>query len=102
YFYTKRFLIMVKEDTGVKSFLKIHPDDNVLVALKDLAAGTPITFNGHHFVLKDNVSAKHKFFIDDLSAGDEVTMYGVLVGKVQRDVSEGELMTTANTKHAAG
>jgi altronate hydrolase len=93
---------MVKEETGVKSFLKIHPDDNVLVALKDLAVGTTISFNSHHFVLKDNVPAKHKFFTDDLSAGDEVRMYGVLVGKVQRGVSEGELMTTANTKHAAG
>jgi altronate hydrolase len=93
---------MVKEETGVKSFLKIHPDDNVLVALKDLAAGTTISFNSHHFVLKDTVSAKHKFFTTDLSAEDEVRMYGVLVGKVQRGVSEGELMTTANTKHAAG
>jgi altronate hydrolase len=93
---------MVKEETGVKSFLKIHPDDNVLVALKDLAVGTTISFNSHHFVLKDNVPAKHKFFTDDLSAGDEVRMYGVLVGKVQRGVNEGELMTTANTKHAAG
>jgi altronate hydrolase len=93
---------MVKEETGAKFFLKIHPDDNVLVALKDLTAGTPIAFDGHYFILKNNVSAKHKFFTDDLSAGDEVMMYGVLVGKVQRDVGKGELMTTANTKHAAG
>jgi altronate hydrolase len=93
---------MVKEETRVKSFLKIHPNDNVLVALRDLAAGTPISVHGHHFILKDNVSAKHKFFTGHLSAGDEVTMYGVLVGKVQKDVSEGELMTTSNTKHAAG
>jgi altronate hydrolase len=102
YFYTKRFLIMVKEETAVKSFLKIHPDDNVFVALKDLAAGTRISFKGDHFMLKDNVLAKHKFFIKDLCAGDEVTMYGVLVGKVQKDIKQGELMTTINTKHAAG
>jgi altronate hydrolase len=29
-------------------------------------------------------------------------MYGTLVGKLQCDVSRGELMTTTNTKHAAG
>ncbi|MDB5192152.1 MAG: altronate dehydratase [Segetibacter sp.] len=92
---------MVKEDVIVKPFLKIHPKDNVLVALKDLQMGTPILYNGHEFKLKENVAAKHKFFTNDMAAGEEVLMYGVLVGKVQKDLSAGELMTTANTKHAA-
>lgn len=85
-----------------RSFLKIHPDDNVLVALKDLPAGTLINFNNHSFTVKEIVPSKHKFFADDLSAGDEVIMYGVLVGKVQSDINSGTLMTTSNTKHAAG
>jgi len=84
------------------SFLKIHPEDNVLVALKDLAHGTEISSNGSQFKLIENVAAKHKFFEHDLSAGDNVIMYGVLVGKLQADVLQGQAMTTANTKHAAG
>ena len=84
------------------SFLQVHPKDNVLVALRDLPAGTMITFNGDQFGLKEPISAKHKFFIEDLAEGDEVIMYGVLVGKVQYDVPKGGLMTTANTKHASG
>lgn len=36
-----------------------------------------------------------------MRAGDEVFMYGVLVGKVQQAVEKGQLMTTDNTKHAA-
>lgn len=85
-----------------RSFLKIHPDDNVLVALKDLPSGTVVNYNGFAFQLQENVPAKHKFFIRDMHAGDEVIMYGTLVGKIQFDVSRGKAMTTANTKHAAG
>src|SRR5829696_3249692 len=88
---------MVNEETTGHPFLKIHPKDNVLVALKDLAAGTTIKYNGREFLLKQDVKAKHKFFLDTLSAGSEVLMYGVLVGKVQKDVNLGEVMTTLNT-----
>lgn len=83
-------------------FLMIHPDDNVLVALKDLDSGTPVSFNGHDFKLMENVAAKHKFFVQNVCAGDDVIMYGVLVGKVQTDILQGQVMTTQNTRHAAG
>ena len=93
---------MIKEQEAVHSFLKIHPDDNVLVALKDLKGGTAISFEGNEIIVTQDIPSKHKFFIDDLIAGNEVIMYGTLVGTVQRNVSKGELMTTDNTKHAAG
>jgi altronate hydrolase len=85
-----------------ESILKIHPDDNVLVALKDLSAGSPVLFNESSFELLDDVKAKHKFFLHDMNAGDDVIMYGTLVGKIQCDVFKGQVMTTNNTTHAAG
>jgi len=93
---------MIKEQQTVQSFLKIHPNDNVLVALKDLKKGTVITYKEQKIAIQQDVPSKHKFFICDLNSGKEVTMYGTLVGKVQCNVSQGELMTTENTKHAAG
>lgn len=84
------------------TFLKIHPDDNVLVALTDLQVGTLVTENGHDIVIHDPVPAKHKFFIKDMEAGENVIMYGVLVGEIQFQVMKGQVMTTSNTKHAAG
>src|SRR5204862_3060966 len=83
-------------------YLKIHPDDNVLVALKDLPSGSPVLVNQDSFQLCDDVKAKHKFFLNDLSANADVIMYGTLVGKVQCDVLKGQVMTTHNTRHAAG
>jgi altronate hydrolase len=84
------------------SFLKIHPGDNVVVALKDMSAGAPVAFNGYSFALAEDVKAKHKFFLQDMNKDDEVIMYGTLVGKIQCNVSKGQAMTTHNTKHAAG
>lgn len=83
-------------------FLKIHPDDNVMVALKDLPPGLSVKFNNQDIVLKEKISAKHKFFLRDMASGEDVIMYGALVGKVQQDIQQGTLMTPENTKHAAG
>lgn len=81
--------------------LKIDVKDNVLVALSDLAQGTEVDFEGNRYVLLEDIPAKHKFFTSDMSAGEEIFMYGVLVGKVQFPVKIGSRMTVDNTKHAA-
>jgi len=84
-----------------RNFLQIHPSDNVLVALSDLAAGTLIDFNGATFALKDNVQAKHKFSFADLDLGAQVLMYGVLVGKTSKAIPQGGAVTVDNLVHAA-
>jgi altronate hydrolase len=81
--------------------VKMHPKDNVLVALTDLQKGDAIVFESETYILQETIKAKHKFYMTDLSANGEVIMYGVLVGKVQCDVKKGSLMTTENLKHAA-
>ncbi|MFD0750941.1 UxaA family hydrolase [Mucilaginibacter calamicampi] len=81
--------------------LKINKADNVLVALQDLQAGQQVAFEGETYTLVEAIPAKHKFFMRDMSAGEELFMYGVLVGKVQYDVKRGARMSTDNTKHAA-
>ena len=81
--------------------LKVHPKDNVIVALKNLKKGQRVTYAGEEFELQDDVPAKHKFFMHDMQHGDEIIMYGVLVGKTQFFVARGGLMSVENTKHAA-
>lgn len=84
-----------------KTYLQIHPDDNVLVALQDLPQGTTIEWNNNHFQLLENVTAKHKFTISPLAKDAEVYMYGVLVGKVNYALETGALISTENLRHAA-
>ena len=81
--------------------LKVHPSDNVIVALKDLKAGEVVTYHHDSYVLVDDVDAKHKFFTENLAAGERVMMYGTLVGETQQPVLAGACVTTENLKHAA-
>lgn len=81
--------------------LKVHPKDNVLVALTNLKAGQIVGYRGANYQLVDDVDAKHKFYTQDMQTGDEVYMYGTLVGKIQFPVKLGTRMTTDNLKHAA-
>lgn len=85
----------------VTRILKIHPNDNVLVALQNLAKGETVIHDGHEYVLQDDIQAKHKFFMQDMNVGDHIIMYGVLVGKAQHFILKGGLMDTENTKHAS-
>jgi altronate hydrolase len=84
-----------------RNIVKVHPDDNVLVALTNLQKGELVASNGTEVVLYDNVPAKHKFVTADLQQGDPIFMYGVLVGKAQSAIPKGGLITTSNVKHAA-
>ncbi len=83
------------------TFLKINSHDNVAVALSLLSKGDILLVGNKTVLLKEDIDAKHKFFLVNLKPGDEIVMYGVLVGKAQRRIECGEKMTTENTKHAA-
>ncbi|AMP98509.1 Altronate dehydratase [Pedobacter cryoconitis] len=81
--------------------LKVHPDDNVIVALTALRAGETVQYQDNYYLLTADIPAKHKFYTTDMQTGDKVIMYGTLVGKIQFPVKAGWLMTTDNLKHAA-
>src|SRR2546423_8239313 len=81
---------------------KVHPGDNVLVALTNLEEGETVVYNGSQYKLPGRVPAKHKFVTTDLQPGDEIKMYGVLVGKAEKLIPKGGVITTSNIKHAAG
>ena len=81
--------------------LQIHPSDNVLVALQNIAARTIVFHKQQAYTLIEEIPAKHKFFLQDMQSGEPVIMYGVLVGKTLQPVKVGSRMRTENTGHAA-
>ncbi len=81
--------------------LRVDPRDNVLIALRDLRKGDRVNWSGCSIELQSNVSAKHKFTTEKLSAGADVIMYGVLVGKAKESLEAGEVLTTRNLAHDA-
>ena len=81
--------------------LKVHPADNIIVALTDLKAGQEVSLDGQKYTTTTTVPAKHKFAAQYFDTHDEVTMYGVLVGKAMKPIAQGEAITTQNLAHAA-
>ena len=82
-----------------QKILKIHPKDNVLVALTDLKKGTVLTYEGCTYELQSDIAAKHKFTTNLLAKGDQIYMYGVLVGKAKKEILKGGLISTTNIVH---
>src|SRR5260370_15858466 len=78
--------------------LRIHPQDNVLVALTDLRKGETIPTSDKEYVLQSDVSAKHKFATQDLKVGDTVVMYGVRVGRAVEVIRARQAVKNCHSK----
>jgi altronate hydrolase len=81
--------------------LKIDPRDNVVVALTELTAGETVATGAEQFLLQSDIPAKHKFATRDLAVGDEIIMYGGIVGLVREAIPKGGLVSTRNVQHDA-
>ncbi|GAA4460256.1 altronate dehydratase family protein [Nibrella saemangeumensis] len=84
----------------IKNIIKIHPNDNVLVALADLQPGQTVQWEGKEYPVTEAIPAKHKLAIRTFEPGDAITMYGVLVGKAKSRIPAGGALTTFNVQHA--
>jgi altronate hydrolase len=89
------------EKMAAERILRIDPKDNVLVALTELPAGELITFAGEQYIPPSDIPAKHKFAIRDLTVGEEVIMYGGVVGLTRQAIPRGGLLSTRNVQHDA-
>ena len=69
-------------------YIKINPDDNVAVALQDLAAGEVV----EGVALKVDIPRGHKIVLHDLKAGENVVKYGFPIGHVTRDAAAGTMV----------
>ncbi|TPN81197.1 UxaA family hydrolase [Aquimarina algicola] len=82
-----------------QKFLKIHPNDNVFVALNDIDKGENVAINEHSIAIIQNIPAKHKFAEKNIAPNDSIIMYGSLVGTAKHRILQGELLTTHNVIH---
>ncbi|MCF8714707.1 altronate dehydratase [Joostella atrarenae] len=85
----------------VSSYAQIDPKDNIIVAIQGLTKGTKVEIGEERLVLKEDIKQKHKFALHDFNVGDEIFMYGVLIGKAILPISAGCAITIENVKHAS-
>lgn len=84
------------------SFLRVNPADDLIVALQDLEAGFEVEVDSSaKCQIAETIPRKHKFLTRDASVGEELKMYGVVVGKASKQIKAGTLLTMDNLDHAS-
>ena len=86
----------------MKAFVKIHPADNVAVALSPLAAGTPVDTDGSILELREDIPQGHKFALKDIPSGAQIIKYGSPIGTATEDISCGSWVHTHNIRTGLG
>ena len=83
----------------MRTYIQIHPADNVAVALTDLQAGCAVeTEAGRTVVLQEAVPAGHKIALCDLAAGAQVVKYGAPIGHAVADIPAGCAVNEKNIR----
>jgi hypothetical protein len=80
-------------DAGRWSALVLHADDDVAVALRDLAAGEAVVVNDGGVLatltLRDATPLGHKFALHPIGAGAAIRKYGERIGTASSDIAAG-------------
>ena len=83
-------------DASAPMAVRVHPDDDVAVAVRPLAAGAEVAVDGAHVTLAGDVPAGHKFALRALGAGADVRKYGFVIGATTAPVAEGAWVHSHN------
>ncbi len=78
--------------------VRIHPDDNVAVAIRALSAGEEVTVDGILVRLKDDIPAGHKFGLGRIEPGEKVVKYGFPIGTATAPVWDGTWIHSHNLR----
>lgn len=77
----------------------INAEDNVGVALCDLAAGEEILCEGVECLIAgEAIPASHKIALRDMDAGEEIVKYGEVVAVCARKIERGAWIHTHNVE----
>ena len=79
-------------------YLKINPDDNVIVAITDLKAGEVITVDNMTIHLNEDVPAGHKVALKDFTEGENIIKYGYPIGHTLAAIKQGDWINEKNIK----
>jgi altronate hydrolase len=73
-------------------FIRLHPQDDVLIARTQLVSGTP----AENVVVKGLIPPGHKLAARDIAAGQPVRSYNQIIGFASRNIGAGEHVHTHN------
>ena len=97
----------VEEDrSSMSNVLRLHLDDNVVTAVRDLAVGDPVEISDGQ--LSPSVSTTqaipfgHKVAIAPIACGQHVIKYGASIGVATQDIAPGSHVHSHNLRSVRG
>ncbi|MBO6525432.1 UxaA family hydrolase [Erythrobacter sp.] len=76
--------------SDVQPTLLLSPEDNVLIAVVDLAEGNCVIDGDQRIVVRQSVPFGHKLARQSLSQNAKVIKYGAEIGSAKCDIASGE------------
>lgn len=96
----------------MKNFIKIHENDNVIVALKEISKGEEIVLENVKqdssadsktaVTALETIPAGHKMAVRDIPLHGAVTKYGFQIGNAKEEIRAGQWVHVHNIKTALG
>ena len=82
----------------MNKFLKIHSEDNVIVALETIEKGAVIRYNNKDITISEDIPQGHKIAIEPISKDEPVVKYGYPIGFAQEAILIGQHVHSHNIR----
>ena len=76
--------------------VRVHPDDNVAVAMRDLQPGQRVVVDDREVVVAGAVAHGHKIALENLESGGSLRKFGWPIGRATAPIAEGEHVHSHN------
>jgi len=87
-------MIELSEKRIAGPIIRLHPNDNVVVARVDVGIGTPVPSEG--FTSRSQVPAGHKLAARAIRQGEAILKYNVCIGFAAQDIAAGSYVHSHN------
>lgn len=81
-----------------QKLIKIHPSDNVLVAIDNLQAGQELIVDGETVIISGEIPIGHKAAGRLIRKGEKIIKYGVPIGSSTQEIAAGAHVHTHNVQ----
>jgi altronate hydrolase len=89
-------MIELSEKKVIGPVIRLHPNDNVVVARVDVAIGTSVP--SENLSVRSQVPAGYKIASKKITAGEPILKYNVIVGFANTDIEPGSMVHSHNTE----
>lgn len=80
----------------MSKLIHLHQQDNVAIAVEDVAAGEQLSIAGRDFGVVEPIGQMHKVAVQAISQGEAIIKYGQFIGYAAADISPGQHVHTHN------